>query len=174
MKQIFLAIAVLLFLGGMAKAQVAAPTIEKEIYSTSLTPKQLAILNLVPFPAQVTNPCGTATHCTILTWDASSSQASCLSTGTPPCAWTYNVLKGISSGGEATAPINTSAITALTYIDPITLTSAPQTYFYEVEAQETVTEANGTVVAQSSPSNEASASFPGQPSSPASNSAVAH
>jgi len=98
--------------------------------------------------AATTNSCGSAAHCTILNWTETTPCTS-------PCTMTFNVLRGTSSGGESATPINSSALTALTYTDPITLTSAQQTFYYEVEAVET----SGTIV-QTATSAEVSATFP--------------
>src|SRR5262249_48747596 len=76
--------------------------------------------------AQTGGPCGTGiAHCTTLTWVASTTSGV-----------TYNVFRGTVSGAESLTPINASPITALTYIDPVTLTNQQQTFFYYVEAVE--------------------------------------
>jgi hypothetical protein len=98
-------------------------------------------------------------HSVTLTFTASTSASSC----TAPCSFGYNVFRGTAAGAESTTPLNSSPITSTTFTDStITLGSSPVTYFYIVEAVET---ASGVTVA-SSPSNEASATFPGIPSAP--------
>lgn len=98
-------------------------------------------------------------HSVTLTFTASTSAGSC----TAPCSFGYNVFRGTAAGAESTTPLNASPITSTTYTDStITLGSSPITYFYIVEAVET---ASGVTVA-SSPSNEASATFPGIPAAP--------
>jgi hypothetical protein len=114
----------------------------------------------IPLLAQTSASCGTGVaHCTTLTWIASATQGV-----------TYSVFRGTTSGGESATPLNSSPITALTYIDPVTLTSSPQTFFYFVEAVET----SGTITANSLPSLEVSATFPGIPASPGTPSATPH
>src|SRR5690242_4538980 len=79
--------------------------------------------------AQTGGACGTGVqHCTVLNWTASITQGV-----------TYNVFRGTVSGAESSTPQNTITITGTSYIDPVTLTNSPQTYFYTVEAVETVT-----------------------------------
>jgi len=102
---------------------------------------------------------GAGTHSVTLTWTASSSVSSC----TAPCTLTYNVFKGTAAGGETVTPVNAAPVTGLTFVDSsITLQASPVTYFYTVQAVETV----GSVVALSAMSNEASAAFPGTPGAP--------
>lgn len=113
--------------------------------------------------AQTGNACGPAGgHCTVLSWSASSSAAACSPTATPPCTFAYNVFRGIAAGAESVTPINSVPISGLTFTDPVTLTTSPQSFFYTVQAVETV----GTVAASSPNSNEVSDSFPGTPSAP--------
>jgi hypothetical protein len=98
-------------------------------------------------------------HSVTLTFTASTSAGSC----TASCSFGYNVFRGTAAGAESTTPLNSSPITTTTFTDStITLGSSPVTYFYIVEAVET---ASGVTVA-SSPSNEASATFPGIPTAP--------
>lgn len=102
---------------------------------------------------------GGSGHSVTLAFTASTSASSC----TAPCSFGYNVFRGTAAGAESTIPLNSSPITATTFTDStITLGSSPVTYFYIVEAVET---ASGVTVA-SSPSNEASATFPGIPTAP--------
>lgn len=113
--------------------------------------------------AQTGGACGTTNlnqHCTVLNWNASST------TGV-----TYNVFRGTTAGGESTVPLNSSPITGLTYTDLVTLTTSQQTFFYTVEAVETIT---GFGAVSSAPSNEASDTFPAIPASPTGNTATAH
>lgn len=128
----------------------------------------------VPANSPVAQPgtaCGTGvTHCVVLSWTASTSAAACLTTGTPPCTFGYNVFRGTATGAEGSIPLNASLVTGATFTDPITLTSSPQTFFYTVVGVETV---NGVTVI-STPSNEASASFPGIPTSPSGTTATPH
>jgi hypothetical protein len=116
-------------------------------------------LPLPPFPlaaAMLPPPTG---HAVVLTWTASTSAASCVA---PACTFGYNVFKGTVAGAESATPLNSAPLTALTYTDSITLTSAVQSVFYFVEAVET---ASGITVS-SVPSNEVSATFPGIPAAP--------
>jgi len=109
--------------------------------------------------AQSGSACGAAAHCTVLTWTASTSAATC----TSPCTFGYNVYRSTSSGTETSGtPLNATPITGTTYTDPITLGSSPVTYYYVVEAVET----SSGITASSGPSNEFSASFPGTPAAP--------
>jgi hypothetical protein len=102
-------------------------------------------------------------HTVTLTWGASTSAATCLSTSTPPCTFSYSVFRGTASGAESAIALNTAPITGTSYTDStVTLGSSPITYFYVVEAIETV----GGVTVASAPSNEAAATFPGIPASP--------
>jgi hypothetical protein len=95
-------------------------------------------------------------HSVGLSWTASTSAAGC----TSPCTFGYNVFRGTTSGGESTTPLNATPITGTTYTDStITLGSSAVTYYYVVQAEETV----GTVVATAANSNEVSATFPGVP-----------
>ena len=113
--------------------------------------------------AQTGNTCGpSGGHCTLLSWTASTSAGACSPTATPPCTFSYNVFRGTVAGGESLTPINAAPVTGLTFTDPVTLTSSPQSFFYTVEAVETV----GTVAASGANSNEVSDSFPGTPSAP--------
>lgn len=82
---------------------------------------------------------GTGMHSVVLTWDAS-----------PTGGVTYNVYRGTTSGGETTTPINTAAITTLTFTD--TNVTPGTTYYYTVEA----VDSGGS----SAPSNEATAAIP--------------
>ncbi len=102
----------------------------------------------------------TTGHGTTLSWTASTSATACSS----PCTFGYNVYRGTAAGTEGAAPINAAPITGTTYFDPVTLTSSTQTFFYTVEAVETV----GGVTVNSAPSNEVSVTFPGTPAAPAS------
>jgi hypothetical protein len=110
-------------------------------------------------------------HCTTLSWNASGSAATCLSTSTPACAFSYLAFKGTTSGGESSTAISCPVITATSCVDgPITLTSAQQTFYYTIEAQEVI----GLVTTTSLPSNEASVTFPGIPTAPAASTATPH
>lgn len=100
----------------------------------------------------------TPAHKTILTWTASPSAAAC----TTNCTIAYNIYRGTTPGGESATPINPAPITALTYSDPVTLGSAPQTFYYFVETVETA----GGVVVNSTQSSEVSATFPAVPAPP--------
>jgi hypothetical protein len=125
-----------------------------------------AILFASPLPPQATQPCGTGvTHCTVLDWAASPSAASC----TSPCTFGYNAFRGTASGAESATPLNSTLISGLSYIDPITLTSNPQSFYYVVQAVET----SQGVTASSVNSNEVSDTFPGIPSAPATPTATA-
>lgn len=121
--------------------------------------------------AQSGSACPTGiSHCVSLSWTASTS-ASCLSATTNPCSsFGYNVFRGTATGAESAIALNTAPITGTTFTDPITLTSNPQTFFYTVQAVET----SGGISVSSSPSNEASANFPGIPTSPSGATAVPH
>jgi hypothetical protein len=100
-----------------------------------------------------------AQHAVTLTWAASSGAASC----TAPCTFGYNVYRGSGPGAETSTPLNATPLTALTYKDTtVVLGSAPVTYYYVVQAVETV----GTVTVTSANSNEVSAAFPGVPAAP--------
>jgi fibronectin type 3 domain-containing protein len=68
----------------------------------------------------------------------------------PTSGVTYNVLRGTSSGGEGTTPINPSPITALTYTD--TNVTPGTDYYYTIE----VVDSGGI----SQPSNEVVADVP--------------
>lgn len=110
--------------------------------------------------AQTGGACGTGVaHCTVLSWGASTTSGV-----------TYSVYRGTTSGGESAVAQNVSPITGLTYVDPITLTSNPQTFFYYVEAVET----SSGIAANSVPSNEVSVTFPGTPAAPGTASATPH
>lgn len=106
----------------------------------------------IPLLAQITG------HGTTLTWGASPSAVSC----TAPCTFGYNVFRGTATGAESATPQNSAPLPALVYFDAVTLTSSPQTYFYVVQAVETV----GGVTVSSGPSNEVSVTFPGIPAAP--------
>jgi hypothetical protein len=82
---------------------------------------------------------GTGKHYAVLIWAAS-----------PTSGVTYNVLRGTSSGGEGTTPINPSPITALTYTD--TNVTPGTDYYYTIE----VVDSGGI----SQPSNEVVADVP--------------
>ena len=97
-------------------------------------------------------------HQVTLTWAASASAAACTSS----CTIAYNVYRGTAPGGESTTPINAAPVAVLTYIDPVTLTSAPQTFYYYVETVETA----GGVIVNSTQSSEVSATFPAVPAPP--------
>ena len=99
-----------------------------------------------------------------LTWTASSSAASCTSANN--CSnFGYNVFEGATSGGEGTTPVNASLVTGTTYSYAVTLTSTAQTFYFVVQANETIASV-GTLV--SANSNEASVSFPATPAAPTS------
>lgn len=103
--------------------------------------------------AQAPTTCGAGIdHCAILSWQASPTQATCLPTNTPACAFTYNVMAGTTPGGEASTPVGQTS--SLSFIYPVTLGSTQQTFYFTVVAQTTTTEPNGTIVAKSAPSNE--------------------
>lgn len=97
-------------------------------------------------------------HQVTLTWAASASASACTSS----CTIAYNVYRGTAPGAENATPINAAPIAALTYVDPVTLTSAPQTFYYYVETVETA----GGVVVNSTQSSEVSATFPAVPAPP--------
>jgi hypothetical protein len=101
-----------------------------------------------------------AAHSVTLSWTASSSAAGCVA----PCTFGYNVYRGTAAGAEnMAAPINSTPIAALTFKDTtISLGASPVTFFYVVQAVETV----GTVTLVSGNSNEVSATFPGLPAAP--------
>jgi hypothetical protein len=82
---------------------------------------------------------GTGSHSVSLAWMASSAGDVM-----------YNVFRGVTSGGEATTPINSAPIAATTYTD--TNVVAGQEYFYTVEAFNSA--------GSSAPSNETIASIP--------------
>lgn len=106
-------------------------------------------------------------HSVTLTWTASASASSCTATGNPPCTFGYNVYRGTVAGQESVTPINASLITGLTFVDSsITLQASPVTYYYVVQAVETVAETTGSIVSPSANSNEVSAPFPGIPQAP--------
>lgn len=101
-----------------------------------------------------------------LSWTASTSAAGCTPTSTPACSnFGYNLFVGTTSGGEGTTPVNSSLITGTTYSYAVTLTSNAQTFFFVVQAAETVA---GLGTLSSANSNEASAAFPGIPAPPTS------
>ena len=101
-----------------------------------------------------------------LNWTASTSAAGCTSTSTPACSnFGYNVFVGTTSGAEGTTPVNSSLITGTTYSYAVTLTGTAQTFFFVVQAAETVA---GLGTLSSANSNEASASFPAIPTPPTS------
>jgi hypothetical protein len=103
-------------------------------------------------------------HSVTLSWTASTS-AACLTATPPTCsAFGYNIFRGTAAGAESLTPLNSSPLTILTFVDPITLTSNPQAFFYFIEAVETT----GTITVSSVPSSEVSATFPGIPASPSS------
>lgn len=97
-------------------------------------------------------------HEVTLTWTASVSSAACASN----CTLGYNIYRGTAPGAEAATPVNAAPVTALTYTDPVTLGSAPQTFYYYVETVETA----GGVVVNSTQSSEVSATFPAVPAPP--------
>ena len=103
-----------------------------------------------------------AGHGTTLSWTDSTSLASCSSAATPPCAFGYNVYRGTTAGGEDATPINSFVLGGTTYFDPVTISNVPQTFYYFVEAVETI---DGITV-NSDPSNEVSVTFPGKPAAP--------
>ena len=100
----------------------------------------------------------------VLNWTASSSAATCTSANN--CSnFGYNVFEGTTSGGEGTTPVNASLVTGTTYSYAVTLTSTAQTFYFVVQANETIASV-GTLV--SANSNEASVSFPAIPAAPTS------
>jgi hypothetical protein len=80
--------------------------------------------------------CGTAVHCVVLTWTASSDAAANPTLG-------YNIYKGTTSGGESTAALNGSTLSS---VGCATATSTPpceyvdtevavgQTIYYDIKA----------------------------------------
>lgn len=82
---------------------------------------------------------GTGMHSVVLTRN-----------GSPTNGVTYNVYRSTTSDGESTAPLNTTAITKLTFTD--TNVTPGITYYYTVEA----VDSGGS----SGPSNEATAAIP--------------
>lgn len=100
-----------------------------------------------------------ATHGANLSWTASTSASTCLSTSTPACTLTYNVFVGSTSGGESATAFNTAPITGTTYDFAITPTGSIQNFYFVVQAVETI----GTVTLTSANSNEVSVSFPALP-----------
>lgn len=145
----------LLLLAGFASASPAA---SKHFYDgahAAPIEHRTADLAAIYDPGMGSGQTGSG-HGVTLSWVASSSAAGC----TTPCQFGYNVFRGTAAGAESSTPINSTLLTALTYFDPVTLTSAVQTFFYYVEA----VEISSGVTANSTPSNEVSASFPGIPS----------
>jgi hypothetical protein len=98
--------------------------------------------NNVANSTQTTTLTGTGLHDVVLTWTASSTSG----------ILGYDIYRGTSSGGESTAPLNSSPVSATTYVD--TNVTPGTTYYYVV----TAVAANGTT--QSSASTEASATVP--------------
>jgi len=147
------ALAAVLSLPAAARAQSApAPVLSTR---PPLTAEQLFPGAFVPMAAApATGVCGTAAHCTSLTW----TETSVAPTG---YTLTYNVLRGTASGQESATPINAAPLTTTSYVDPVTLTSANQTFYYEVQAVET-----GAIV-QTATSSEVSATFPSLLAAPA-------
>jgi fibronectin type 3 domain-containing protein len=78
----------------------------------------------------------------ILTWTASTTSG----------ILGYYIYRGTSAGGESTTPLNTTPVSAITYVD--TNVTAGTKYYYVV----TAVASNGTT--QSAASNEASATVP--------------
>jgi len=145
------ALAALLSLPAAARAQSApAPVLSAVSGRVQLFPG--AFVPMAAAPA--TGVCGTAAHCTSLTW----TETSVAPTG---YTLTYNVLRGTASGQESATPINAAPLTTTSYVDPVTLTSANQTFYYEVQAVET-----GAIV-QTATSSEVSATFPSLLAAPA-------
>ena len=105
---------------------------------------------------------GTTGHSIILSWVASTSAAMCLPTSTPACTLTYTVIEGTTPGGENPTPINTSPITTASYTIPVTMTSAPQTFYFKVTAVETT----GSLVQVATDPTEVSVTFPAQLQAP--------
>jgi hypothetical protein len=139
---------------------VAAALAQTTSHSAARIPHVVAAVQVHPrILAQITG------HSVTLQFTASTGSAGCSATATPPCTIGYNIFRGTAAGAESPTPLNASPISATTYIDPITLTSTATTYFYTVEAVEIV---NGVTGLPSVPSNEATASFPGQASPPTS------
>ena len=85
---------------------------------------------------------GTSVHDVILTWTASTTSG----------ILGYYIYRGTSAGGESTTPLNTTPVSAITYVD--TNVTAGTKYYYVV----TAVASNGTT--QSAASNEASATVP--------------
>jgi len=85
---------------------------------------------------------GTGLHDVVLAWTASPTNG----------VSGYDIFRGTTSGGESTAPLNSSRVNATSYVD--TNVAAGTTYYYVV----TAVASNGTT--QSSGSNEASATVP--------------
>jgi hypothetical protein len=91
-------------------------------------------------------------HSVVLTWSPSTDGAANASSG-------YNVLRGTTSGGESSTPINSAAVavgctntTTCTYTDTSSAVVAGATLYYEV------TFVVGTT--SSAPSNQASGTVP--------------
>jgi hypothetical protein len=144
----------LLILVSLAIA-AATPAHTKDFYAGAFaTPR-----SETPTLAAAAGQSGGGSHQVTLTWTASTSAAGC----TSPCTFGYIVFRGTASGSENTQ-LNAVPATATTFVDStVTLGSSPITYFYYVEAVETV----GGVTVASGPSSEASATFPGIPAAPA-------
>jgi hypothetical protein len=87
-----------------------------------------------------------------LQWSAGSLGANCAS----PATLSYNVFRGTAAGQESTTPINTSPVTALTYVDSNGLV-AGTTYFYNVKSVELC---GTTSISSLAASNEVSALIP--------------
>lgn len=109
-------------------------------------------------------------HGLTLTWTASTSAATCLSTSTPACTGSYLIFEGPASGQESTTPLTT--VSGLTYTDNGATMNAylGSTRCYQVAFQEAV----GTLTLVSANSNEACFSFPTIPSAPGAPTVTAH
>lgn len=161
LKRIVFVLALILCISSLAKAAPGA-----SFYSTSGAHpyKPVPGVSIIISPASAPAPANTFN--VGLSWAASTSAAGCTSTATPACSnFGYNVFVGTASGGEGSTPINASLLTALTYSYPVTLTSSAQTFYFVVQAVETIA---GLGTLSSANSNEASAAFPALPAPPTS------
>ncbi|MDR3676720.1 MAG: choice-of-anchor D domain-containing protein [Acidobacteriota bacterium] len=98
--------------------------------------------NNVAGSTQSTTLTGTSVHDVILAWTASTTSG----------ILGYYIYRGTSAGAESTTPLNTTPVSAITYVD--TNVTAGTKYYYVV----TAVASNGTT--QSAASNEASATVP--------------
>jgi len=135
-----LALAILCMIG--APHSPAAPRMSAKILAAPLC------------PGYITTPL-----CITLSWNPSTSQATCLSTNPTPCTnFGYNIFEGSSSGGESTTPVNGAAlITSTTYSVPVTLGSSATVEWFTVGAQESL---NGVPIGNPAPNPEISVSLP--------------